>query len=221
MELDRAELPRDGKAPKGMNRQDVPDVPESPTPKDGHMTRYNEAPYEDDPNIHPRTGEKLPEGPEEIADPLIRPIRPGRLNEEFNPLDQAYARLKGAEREAPSIGAAEEKIAGGRDAAIASAHERYEQGLATAREHLANPHLRERLNPEALRELENAVQPENARSLEDFRRAAGMDPVPPSAPPLSGVNAPWSETETNLPSRVRDPLEDTVIEPRSKPPDGQ
>lgn len=203
-ELDPRELPKDGKAPAGMNRQAPGDVPVSPTPKDGHKTYYDEAPYDDDPNIDPRTGKPVPPENDDDFVPLGR---------KHNPLDEAYVRIKGAEREVPSIGEAEEKIAGGRDAAIANAHQRYEDGLARARENLADPKLRERLDPDSLKELEDAVKPENARSLEDFRRQAGMNPTPPSR---SGAPAAWSETETHVPGRPRDPLEDTVIEPPPK-----
>ena len=124
--------------------------------------------FDDDPVLGV-DGKRLPDLPE--GGPL--PASPDNPYP-HNPLEEGYAKIRGAERQAPDIGRAEERIPGGRDRAMDQVARQHQEGLDRAREGLARPEMVERMDPKVVDELRDAVA--NPKTPDDLRRMAGMEP---------------------------------------------
>ena len=131
--------------------------------------------FDDDPVLGV-DGKRLPDLPE--GGPL--PASPDNPYP-HNPLEEGYAKIRGAERQAPDIGRAEERIPGGRDRAMDQVARQHQEGLERAREGLARPEMVERMDPKVVDELRDAV--DNPKTPDDLRRMAGMEPRGPGGSP--------------------------------------
>ncbi len=96
---------------------------------------------------------------------------------EYNKLHEAQAKILGAQREVEGLAGVEERVAGGRADTVERAYKQYQDGLEKARQSLGDAHFRGQLSPDELKELEEAVHPDKVKSLDDFRKSAGLEPL--------------------------------------------
>jgi hypothetical protein len=97
------------------------------------------------------------------------------LTDPPNPLNEAFGKIEGAQREAVDLAKVEEKVPGARAAEAQRLYDRYKEGVDLARKNLKNPEWAKQLTPDDLQDLERATLPENQRTLEDFRRDMGLE----------------------------------------------
>ncbi|MEM6492926.1 MAG: hypothetical protein AAF650_00965, partial [Pseudomonadota bacterium] len=190
---DKSEPPAKRRYGDDYDGPDIDDIPTSPdgapgTMEEGWRDRIgrNFDSYDKDPLRDPATGEILPEpksgvpdnwDPEDSLPPMSEDGHPMLGRDQWNPLDEAYTKIRGAENDLQHVAKAPDP-----ESAAREIHKRYERGLERAEEALRDPAMRERMPPKVLEELEDAVRPQNRRTLDDFRRKAGIADNAPDAP---------------------------------------
>ena len=96
---------------------------------------------------------------------------------DYNQLHEGQAKVLGAQNQLDDIASAEERVPGGKDAAVDQAYQQYQDGINKLNSGLQDPALRAQMSPEEIGEIQNAVNPDNRMSLDDFRQRAGLEPT--------------------------------------------